>query len=76
MALSPRELEDDIIIATQEVRRNPSILLHELRMLKDNSHAYYTPSTHMANLIGETDLKEAVSLHSKLRNLLFITWWL
>lgn len=60
MALSPRELEDDIIIATQEVRRNPEVLLHELRILKDERHAYYTPSTHMANLIGETDLKEAI----------------
>jgi hypothetical protein len=61
MALSARELEDDIIIATNEVRMNPSILIHELRNLTDDSTTYYTPSTHMATLIGETDLREIVN---------------
>jgi hypothetical protein len=62
MALSPRELEDDIIIATNEVRMNPSILIHELRNIVDDSPNYYTPSTHMATLIGERDMREIVNL--------------
>ena len=61
MALSPREVEDDFIIAQNEVRRNPEILLHELQLILDDSHAYYTPSTHMSTLIGERDLKDIVS---------------
>jgi hypothetical protein len=61
MALSNRELEDDIIIAIQEVRQNPRCLTTELRNIKENAHAYYTPSTHMATIIGEDDLKDVVS---------------
>jgi hypothetical protein len=61
MALSARELEDDIIIAHNEVRLNPNILIHELRNIMDDTSTYYTPSTHMATLIGERDLKDIVS---------------
>lgn len=61
MALSPRELEDDIIIAHNEVRINPLILINELELIMDDTHTYYTPSTHMATLIGERDLKDIVS---------------
>ena len=61
MALSPRELEDDIIIAHSEVRLNPEILIHELQNIVNETNSYYTPSTHMATLIGERDLKDIVS---------------
>ena len=61
MAISPRELEDDIIIAHNEVRRDPSILIHELEYIVDGVETYYTPSTHLAALIGERDLKDIVS---------------
>lgn len=63
MALSLRELEDDIIIAHEEVRYNPMVLVHELENILDEKHSYYTPSTHMAMLIGERDLKDIVRLH-------------
>lgn len=61
MSLSLRELEDDIIIAHNEVRRNPRILIHELENILDEKKPYYTPSTHLATLIGEHDLKDIVS---------------
>jgi hypothetical protein len=61
MSLSPRELEDDIIIAHNEVRRNPKILINELESILDSNRAYYTPSTHLATLIGSKDLDEIVS---------------
>jgi len=64
MALSPRELEDDIIIAHNEVRLNPEILIHELQNIVENVHSYYTPSTHLAALIGEKDLKDIVSANN------------
>ncbi|CAI2359757.1 unnamed protein product [Moneuplotes crassus] len=58
MATSCRELEDDIIIAHNEIRENPEILIHELEDLIDEKKTYYTPSTHMASLIGASDLKD------------------
>ena len=60
MAISPRELEDDIIIAHNEIRQNPGILIHELQEIADGVETYYTPSTHLAALIGEKDLKDIV----------------
>lgn len=60
MALSCRELEDDIIIAHNEIRENPEILIHELENIVDDTKTYYTPSTHMASLIGSSDLKDIV----------------
>ena len=62
MALSPRELEDDIIIAHNEIRLNPYVLVNELERILDRKGAYYTPSTHLATLIGKRDLKDIVRL--------------
>ena len=62
MALSPRELEDDIIIAHNEVRRNPQLLIDELENIVTRTGAYYTPSTHMSTLIGSRNLKDIVSI--------------
>lgn len=62
MALSPRELEDDIIIAHNEVRINPYVLINELERIIERKGAYYTPSTHMATLIGKRDLNDIVNI--------------
>lgn len=66
MSLSPRELEDDIIIAHNEVRRNPKILINELETILRSDKAYYTPSTHLSTLIGSRDLDDIVSLRKNL----------
>lgn len=71
MALSPRELEDDIIIAHNEIRRNPNILIHELENVIDTKGAYYTPSTHLATLIGDRDLEDIVSKLRQIQHLLY-----
>lgn len=61
MAISHRELEDDIIIAHNEIRRNPNILINALEEIISKDTAYYTPSTHLATLIGSRELDEVVS---------------
>ena len=61
MALSPRELEDEIILAHNEVRNNPNILINELEAILGKDRAYYTPSTHLSTLIGSQELDEIVS---------------